>query len=160
MKHHNSGKTPWNKGLTKYTDKRMAAISDGFKERWKDLSYRIPQIVAITKGSQGKSRLEKNPAWLGGKSYEKYGFHFNEELKDSVRKRDDYCCQQCSKHQDELYYNSGEKYKLIIHHIDYDKKNSDLTNLISLCHGCHLDTNFHREDWTGYFHNMREAINA
>ena len=34
--------------------------------------------------------------WRGGKSFEPYGIKFNKELKEKVRKRDKYKCQECS----------------------------------------------------------------
>lgn len=94
-------------------------------------------------GTQAK---EKHPNWKGGKSYEPYGLEFNRKLKAQVRLRDRYRCQECFRHQSEL------PTKLHIHHIDYDKKNNNPENLISLCRGCHLQTNFKRDDWVAYFH--------
>lgn len=94
---------------------------------------------------------EQHPNWLGGKSFEPYGIEFNGELKEQVRIRDNYRCQQCFRHQDELYYKNGKKYSLIIHHIDYNKRNNNPKNLLSLCLSCHLQTNYSREDWTNYF---------
>ena len=38
-----------------------------------------------------------------------------------------------------------------VHHIDYDKNNSNPNNLIVLCKGCHAKTNFNREYWGSYF---------
>jgi len=79
-----------------------------------------------------------------------------ERLKKQVRKRDNYRCQECFRHQNELTINTKagmRPYRLHIHHIDYDKKNNDEGNLISLCKGCHMQTNFDRKDWTNYFQN-------
>ena len=45
------------------------------------------------------------------------------------------------------------KRKLDVHHIDYDKKNNDPKNLISLCRKCHMKTNKNRKYWTKYFQN-------
>ena len=36
-------------------------------------------------------------------------------------------------------------------HIDYDKKNCNSDNLITLCRSCHRKTNFNRENWIKYF---------
>jgi len=94
---------------------------------------------------------EKSCQWQGGKSFEPYGLAFNNKLKEVIRKRDSFRCQECFRHQDELYSKSGRKYKLHIHHIDYNKKNNNQNNLISLCRSCHSQTNFGREDWTNYF---------
>ena len=89
--------------------------------------------------------------WVGGISFEPYGLEFNRQLKRKIRERDNFRCQQCFREQDELYDKNGKKYSLIIHHIDYDKKNNDENNLISLCRNCHSQTNFKREDWINYF---------
>lgn len=89
--------------------------------------------------------------WKGGISPNLYGIEFNNELKKQIRKRDEYRCQQCFRHQDELFTKKGKKRKLDIHHIDFNKQNNNSSNLISLCHNCHIQTNFNREDWTKYF---------
>ena len=39
----------------------------------------------------------------------------------------------------------------MVHHVDYNKKNNDPANLISLCKACHAQTNFNRNDWMEYF---------
>jgi len=105
----------------------------------------------ISKAKKGKNLGENSPQWRGGISFEPYSIEFNETLKEKIRKRDNYRCQQCFRHQDELYTKSGRKYKLSIHHIDYNKKNNDPSNLISLCRNCHSQTNFKRSDWIKYF---------
>lgn len=53
--------------------------------------------------------------------------------------------QLCGKYQIEL------KEKVAIHHINYDKKNLDPKNLISLCRSCHTKTNHNRENWIKLF---------
>ena len=37
------------------------------------------------------------------------------------------------------------------HHIDYNKKNNVLKNLVTLCFNCHSMTNSHRESWLRFF---------
>jgi len=37
-----------------------------------------------------------------------------------------------------------------VHHIDYNKKNCNLDNLITLCINCHAKTNYNREYWKEY----------
>ena len=90
-----------------------------------------------------------NPNWQGGISFEPYGQEFNRWLKEKIRQRDGYRCQECFRHQNELY-RKGRKYSLLIHHIDYNKKNNSPDNLISLCNDCHSQTNFSRQNWTAY----------
>lgn len=102
---------------------------------------------------EGFKSGEKHPNWNNGSSFEPYGLEFNNKLRGQIRNRDQYRCQQCFRHQNEL------NKKLAIHHIDFNKKNNALINLISLCHNCHSQTNFNREDWTEYFQNrMFEAV--
>ena len=103
----------------------------------------------------GKSmKGNKNPNWRGGISKLPYPFDFTEELKKSIRKRDNYTCQECKFTQEQLGYN------LHTHHIDYNKQNNNSINLISLCRNCHMQTNFKREDWIEYFQNKGGNIHA
>jgi 5-methylcytosine-specific restriction endonuclease McrA len=81
-----------------------------------------------------------------GKSFEKYTLLFTEELRESIRKRDNYICQKCN--------NKSTKSKLHIHHINYNKKNCNKNNLISLCMKCHMKTNWNRKYWKKYFKNL------
>jgi len=109
------------------------------------------QVKRMVDGRTRSYKLDKNPAWLGGISFEPYGLEFNDELKDKIRTRYHFRCQQCFRHQEELRDKSNRKVKLNIHHIDYNKKNNSETNLILLCRNCHAQTNFKRENWTNYF---------
>ena len=92
-----------------------------------------------------KQKREKHPNWNNGSSFEPYGIEFNNKLKQQIRLRDNYICQECGKPQKEL------KRKLHIHHIDYCKQNNSVFNLISLCLKCHIKTNYNREHWKQYF---------
>jgi len=106
----------------------------------------------ISKAQKGKN----NNNWQGGISFEPYGLEFNNKLREQIRKRDNYRCQQCFQHQDALFenYKAGiRRRKLSVHHIDYQKTNNNPENLISLCRSCHQQTNFKREDWEEYFKN-------
>ena len=88
-----------------------------------------------------------NPNWMDGKDKEKYDVVFNRQLRNSIRFRDRFTCQICGKKQ------VRGKFKLDIHHIDYNKMNNKASNLIALCHPCHLKTNYDREKWTEFFNN-------
>ena len=37
---------------------------------------------------------------------------------------------------------------------DYNKKNCDPTNLITLCRFCHAKTNYNRNYWMNYFQSL------
>lgn len=82
---------------------------------------------------------ENNPNWHGGISYEPYSVDWTEDLKMAIRRRDRYTC-IC-----------GKEPATIVHHIDYDKKNCDPKNLITLCEKCHCKTNYNRKYWIKYF---------
>ena len=93
---------------------------------------------------------ENNPRWLGGVSFEPYPTSFNSTLKRTIRKRDKYTCQQsqCSATE------ASTGIRMSIHHIDYDKDNSNKNNLICLCAPCHGKTNHNREQWTTLFQSQ------
>jgi len=93
---------------------------------------------------------EKSHTWQGGISFEPYPTSWTENLKECIRQRDHYTCQLCDAKQEEL------KRRLSVHHIDYDKKNLDPENLISLCLSCHLKTNYNRERWKMVFQSKKE----
>ena len=93
-------------------------------------------------------RGKKSYLWQGGKSFEEYGMGWTNDLKNSIRKRDHYACQECGILQDKL---SSWNKKLDVHHKDYDKKNLCPDNLITLCRKCHVRTNINREYWKKYF---------
>ena len=91
---------------------------------------------------------ELNPAWLNGISFEPYSPEFNREKKQQVLERDNYECQNPNcEHLSE---------RLDCHHIDYDKKNNNLENLIALCNSCHSKTNGknNRQYWTEFYQNI------
>lgn len=92
-------------------------------------------------------KLEKNPNWNGGTSFKQYPIGWNNTFKEQIRYRDEYKCQICGVHENEC------NCKLNVHHIDYNKDNLDLHNLISLCHSCHSKTNYNRDKWIKFFSN-------
>lgn len=99
----------------------------------------------ISESLKGKI-AEQSRRWLGGKSYEKYTIDWNETLRKSIRERDNYTCQLCSKQQTDIAFH--------VHHIDYDKKNCNSLNLITLCINCHMKTSGNRDYWKKYFENL------
>jgi hypothetical protein len=74
-----------------------------------------------------------NPNWLGGLTDKGYPWYWNETLKNRIKKRDGYQCQEC-----------GTKKRLEVHHIDYNKENCDDNNLITLCKKDNLKANYNR----------------
>lgn len=144
------GKSPWNKG------KKGCYSSGSFKKGHKT------NIGRKTSGEiKEKIRFaqlgEKGNNWQGGKSFEPYSPEFNSLLKEHIRQRDNYRCQECFIHQDKLFTKDCKgrmiKQKLSIHHIDFNKKNNHPNNLISLCNSCHQQTNWNRDGWIIYYQN-------
>ena len=80
-----------------------------------------------------------HPNWQGGISKYGYSYLFNLELKEIIRKRDNYTCQKCHK--------KGNT----VHHIDYNKENCKENNLITLCLSCNFKVNYNRKFWIKYF---------
>ncbi len=85
---------------------------------------------------------ELSPQWLGGSSFLPYPPEFNKEKKQFIKNRDLNICQTP---------NCMNTENLCIHHIDYDKKNNNPENLITLCNNCHAKTNFYRDYWIEYY---------
>jgi uncharacterized protein with gpF-like domain len=160
------GKPSWNKGIpcSEETKKKLSLANKNpsFKNMrkkvqsavWKNEKYR-KHMSDAHKGqhSSPKTQFKKGQiAWNFNNysSFEPYGKEFNEELKEKIRKKYNYRCQECFRHQNELY-RKGKKYSLFIHHIDFNKKNNAENNLIPLCNECHSQTNFNRENWIEHF---------
>jgi hypothetical protein len=148
--------TAWNKGLMK-KDGYIWGWTKG-KKRSKENIEKIRKLKTGLKQSKETiekrkytykkiklNQKEKNGMWQGGKSFEPYSFEWTENLRKLIRQRDNYTCQLCGKTQRQ---NSR---KLCVHHIDYNKKNCNPNNLITLCNICHNKTNIRREYWIKYF---------
>lgn len=86
--------------------------------------------------------------WQGGKSFESYGMEFSDELKLSIRQRDNFVCQFCGIQE------NGRAHDC--HHIDYDKENNDKLNLILLCQDHNKEANYGREEWQFLFETLQE----
>lgn len=83
---------------------------------------------------------DKHHAWSGGSSYEPYcSIWLDKSFKKLVLERDNYQCQNPD------CWGTGSK--LTRHHIDYNKKNCDLSNIIVLCDSCNSRANKNRECW-------------
>jgi len=86
-------------------------------------------------------------AWKGGIACEPYcPIWLEPEFKQMILKRDNYQCQSpdCW----------GTSKKLCGHHIDYNKKNCDPFNIITLCNSCNTRANKSREYWTNFYQKI------
>jgi len=107
-----------------------------------------------------KERLKdprNHPLYLGGLVNDLYSDEFNGELKEEIRKRDNYTCQNCEMTEEEHLIMYGSN--LCCHHIDYNKMNSNKENIISLCYQCHGRTNYNRKYWESLLSSKIGVIN-
>lgn len=152
----------------KFPPSHRKAISKGLKKLFTNPQAKEQLRVGSNNGFYGKHHKpetikamkeklsillsgENNPQWLGGLSFEPYGLEFSDKLKEVIREQDNHQCQICGVPELELIY------KLIVHHIDYNKQHNNPSNLTSLCRPCHMKTNFERKDWILYFQS-KEVI--
>jgi hypothetical protein len=116
-------------------------------------TMRTPEMRQyISKVMKGKLTGDKHPAWRGGisqkyvKGYKnKYPATFNKELRLIILSRDTHICQHCKCTDD-----------LTVHHIDYDKHNNDISNLIACCRSCNGKFNVNREQWAAYWKEYQQ----
>jgi len=90
---------------------------------------------------------ESHHNWKGGISCEPYcGVWSDLKYKKSLLVRDKHTCQKCGVTQMLSLVVYGKS--LVLHHIDYNKKNCHPNNLITLCSGCNTRANKDREQHT------------
>lgn len=140
----------WNKGrvATESTKRKMSEVAKKNKfGKWmigKKLSEshkkNISKAFKLLKIIPPHYIGENHPCWRGGKSFEPYSINWTRTLKTAIKQRDNYTCQICNQHGN------------MVHHIDYDKKNCNLNNLITLCNSCHAKTNQNRDYWIKHLH--------
>ncbi len=110
----------------------------GKKAYWynKPVSKEIRNKISASK--KGKLCGPENSNWKGGISCEPYCFEWTfKAFKEMIKERDGNKClnPDCRK-TTEL---------LVVHHIDYDKKNCGRANLITLCVSCNSRANIDRK---------------
>lgn len=87
----------------------------------------------------------KNHQWKGGLSFEPYCEAWKDkEYKNDIKLRDGNKCLN-------PYCESKNIDNLVIHHIDYNKKNCSLNNLITVCKSCNSKANKDREWHTSWY---------
>ena len=100
------------------------------------------------KMSDGRRRGENHPNWMGKDHNRIYPPEFF-RVRNLVLNRDG---DQC--------WNPGcwgTAKRMSVHHIDFDKNNNRLTNLIALCMSCNNRANKGREFWTAYYQKLMRA---
>lgn len=157
------------KGTPSYerTLEHKAKMSELVKER--DLSLQRQRFIAINAAKKGKTLEElygdkakalremrrkqigdKNPNWKGGVDRNKYPYGYY-KLRQVVLERDGFRCANCHVTHEHERENDPFKRGLTIHHIDYDKNNNVMSNLITTCKRCNSTANGKREQWKVYY---------
>ena len=93
------------------------------------------------------SYKDKNPNWKDGISFEPYSYEFNDKTKKLVYEKYGKKCY----HPDSP---AGCKGILSIHHINYNKKDSTINNLIPLCVKHNSEANGKRDYWNKCYSNV------
>lgn len=117
------GHQAWNKGK-KWSPEVLQKLSDSHKGKKMPLETRIK----ISNANKGKYFVAKG-----------YSVDWTKTLRLSIKERDRFVCQICNDRQMDISFS--------VHHIDYDKKNCNPTNLMTLCKTCHTKTNHNRKYW-------------
>lgn len=118
------GNIPWNKGIPRTDIER--------------------EKMSVTHRKNGKSKGRNNIQWQGGISQNPYNPDLTKYKKYLIYKRDNFTCQECLRYPLK---------KPTVHHIDYNKQNSNESNLITLCQKCNSKANFNREYWRTKYEN-------
>jgi len=128
----------------KLSDEHKKKLREGFQKKIERQGFLHSLEVRdkIRNSKIGK----KNPNWDGGKSFEPYSVDWTKTLRRSIRERDNYICQLCS------------QYGNIVHHKNYNKKDCNPNNLITLCRKCHSKTNNNKRYWLNYFGEQKSKL--
>lgn len=136
---HAEGHIPWNKGRGEYMKGEKNPMfgkthTDQAREKMMKSWFREGQLPwNIDNGDYIKG--EKNPNWQGGITDRLYPDEFSDALKVYVKKRFSYLCAKCGMSEEQSL--KEMHIALAVHHIDFNKENNDLSNLIPLCFHCH-----------------------
>ena len=131
------GKNNWSRGrkLSKETIDKMIKARMGYRH-----SESTKKKISISISGPN------NFNWRGGSSCEPYCYEWSDELRQMIKERDNYKCQNpdCWK----------TAKRLGVHHIDYNKKQCSPSNLITLCTSCNVRANKDRDYWEKFYRNI------
>ena len=133
------------KPFTEETKKKMSEAMKGEKNPM----YGVKRCFTDEWKSNLSEALsgENNPNWKGGISCEPYcDVWLDKEYKESIKERDNYTCQNplclC------------DSSKLVIHHINYVKKDCVPNNLITVCNSSNSRANKDRWVWQDIYERV------
>lgn len=97
--------------------------------------------------------VELHEKWVSDLAKENKNPTFTKALKQRVKERDNYQCQECGIKARQLRQMNSY---LTVHHIDFNHHNCVIDNLITLCPLCHAKTNFAKTTWIKYYSERME----
>jgi len=121
----------WREKVSKKISKTLTGKKRPDKVKQK-ISKTLKKLTAEGKHHIPKLKGEQHWNWRGGISREEYGFDFNNTLKTKIRESYNNRCVWCGIKQGRL------NEKLIVHHINHNKKDNREENLIPMCRSCHI----------------------
>lgn len=99
----------------------------------------------ISKSRKGIYIGPNAPGWQGGIAHEPYCYSWP-DISMFIKERDNYTCQNPDCRKNSI--------RMTTHHIDYNKKNCDPSNLITLCNSCNSRANFNRKRHTNFYQRI------
>jgi len=114
----------------------------------------IKRKISITR--TGKCCGKNNPNYIENLEREYCQIFSDKDFRNMIFERDHHTCKHCGiTRMLNLIVN---KYNFCIHHIDYNKKNCDIYNLITLCLSCNLKANYNRNFWKDFYNKKIQEI--
>jgi hypothetical protein len=131
------------------TKKRMSKAQIGVNNHNYGKHHSDETKQKISMAAQGVNEI----SWAGYSTKTSYPKDFTKDLRIEIRMSTNDCDFLTGEHKD--ICNDGKE--LSVHHIDYDKQNSDIRNLVPLSSSNHSKTNTNRIFWTRLFTNMQNV---
>jgi len=130
----------------------------GFKQKWsssekvlKSRNSEWKRKISISRS--GKCVGPDNHNWKGGVSNRGYcGVWTDSEYYVFIMERDNWKC------KNPYCWNASTK--LSRHHIDYNKENCDISNIIVLCASCNSRANYNEKYWKRFYKRLRKEIDS
>lgn len=114
--------------------KRVLSIKNG--RPWNE-KYGVETALRMRMELSKRISGENNPSYVGD-TVKHYPYKFF-GMRTDIINRDNNKCVIC-----------GSSYRMCVHHIDYNKKNCNSLNLVTLCSSCNIIVNKNRDYWN-YF---------
>ena len=102
---------------------------DGLNNPFYGKKHTLEARTNNSKAHHGKLRGPDNPNWQGKCTPDPYDYTFARLIKNQVRERDGFACRLCGQPEKGRHHH--------VHHVFYNRKDTALDRLITLCTECH-----------------------